>query len=476
MSKVRTRFAPSPTGFIHVGNLYSAYLSYAYARANKGSFLLRIEDTDQSRQVEGAVETIYQMMNWFGINFDEGPRESGSFGPYVQSKRLDLYRRCAQQLVDQDKAYYCFCSSDRLEKVRERMKKGGKPPMYDRHCREIPKEEAKERIEKGEEAVIRMKIPDDQEIIVNDLVRGNIKFDSNLIDDQILLKSDGFPTYHLAVVVDDHLMKISHVVRGEDWLPSFPKHKLLYQYFGWEMPQFFHNPLFRNPDGSKMGKRQGDTSVSWYHDEGFLPEALKNYMSLIGWSHPEEKEIFSEKEFLKYFDLKDVQPVAPVFDIEKLEWMNGVYIRRKSDSDLVKDLRPFLTKMSNDQIKQAVPLIKDRIKRLSEVKDMLEFVWTYPEYSLDLLTPKDLTKDIAVNMLEMVGEVIKNRGVDKTKALQNEFMTLIKDNSWNTGNFFMVLRVAVCAKKVTPPILPALKLIGQEETLRRLNMAVQKLK
>ncbi len=475
MSDVRTRFAPSPTGYVHVGNLYGAYLGYAYAQANKGKFILRIEDTDQSREVKGAIEAIYRSLDWTGIEVDEGPREGGPYAPYIQSQRLDLYQDYAEELIKKEKAYYCFCAPERLKEVRQQQKRANRPPMYDRHCRDISSAEAKKRINAGEKAVVRMKIPLDETIVVKDLVRGEIKFDSNLIDDQILLKTDGFPTYHLAVVVDDHLMKISHVVRGEEWLSSFPKHKLLYQYFGWEMPYFFHNPLFRNPDKSKMSKRQGDVSVSWYRDEGFLPEALKNYLSLMGWSHPDEKEIFKEKEFFAHFDLKDVAPVAPVFDIQKLEWMNGVYIRNQSDTELIENLKPFLPEMTEDEIEMAVPLIKDRIKRLSETKDMLEFVWTYPEYSSDLLTPKKLSKTEAQEMLEGIKEVIENRGVDKTETLQNGLTALIKDNNWNTGNFFMVFRVAICAKKVTPPILPSLQLIGRKETLRRIDAAISKL-
>jgi glutamyl-tRNA synthetase len=474
MRKVRTRFAPSPTGFVHVGNLYGAYLSYAFARVNRGKFILRIEDTDQSREVEGAIEAVYKALKWVEIEVDEGPRQGGPYAPYIQSQRLDLYQKYAQELIDKGKAYYCFCPPERLEKVRQEQKKAGKPPMYNQHCRGLSIEDSKKRVKNGEKAVIRMKIPENQTIVVEDLVRGRIKFDSNLIDDQILLKANGFPTYHLAVVVDDHLMQISHVVRGEEWLPSFPKHKLLYQYLGWEMPQFFHNPLFRNPDGSKMSKRQGDVTVSWYRDQGFLPEALKNYMSLMGWSHPDEKEIFSEKEFIKHFDLKDVDPVSPVFDIEKLEWMNGVYIRNKSNKELAKDLIPYLPELSEGEIKQAVPLIKDRIKRLSEAKELLEFVWACPPFKPNTLMPKNLEKDKAIKMLKAARKLIEEIGIDNVDKLQKKIKEEIKNNGWKTGDFFMVLRVAVCAKKITPPILPALKLIGKEEALQRLDLAIKK--
>ncbi len=475
MAKIRTRFAPSPTGFVHVGNLYGAYLGYAHAKANQGKFILRIEDTDQKRGVEGAIGAIYKALNWFGIKIDEGPRQGGRHQPYIQSKRLHLYQNYAEKLIAKNKAYYCFCSPERLRDVRRQQKNSGKPPMYDRRCRDINLTEAQKRIDQGEKAVIRMKVPKDKTIIVNDLVRGSIKFDSNLIDDQVLLKSDGYPTYHLAVVVDDHLMNITHVVRGEEWLPSFPKHKLLYQYLEWKMPEFFHNPLFRNPDGSKMSKRQGDISVSWYRDQGFLPEALKNYISLMGWSHPDQKEIFSEEEFFKHFDLKDVDPVAPIFDLEKLEWMNGVYIRQKPDAELAELLRQFLPKMSVDEIKMAVPLIKDRIKRLSEAKDMLEFVWHCSDLRCQTMLQNKIDQTQAKLMLVSARRLINQIGIIDTEKLQKEMIAKIKAEGWKTGDFFMVLRVAVCSKRITPPILPALKLIGKEETLRRIDLAVERL-
>jgi glutamyl-tRNA synthetase len=468
MSNVRTRFAPSPTGEIHIGSVYSALLDYAFAKKHGGQVFLRIEDTDRDRYVEGAVNTIISGLEWVGIKFDDEP--------ILQSDRLDIYQKHAEELLSQGKAYYCFCSKERLERIRQKQKQAGQPPMYDRHCRDIPIKEAKKRIADGETAVIRMKIPDDQTIRVNDLIRGEVKFDSNLIDDQVLLKSDGYPTYHLAVVVDDHLMKISHVVRGQEWLPSSPKHILLYQYFDWQIPEILHTPVLLDPEGGKLSKRSGHTSLSWYRDQGFLPEAILNFLGQLGWTHPKEKEIFSMDEFIKVFDLKDVAPVAPVFDIQKLEWMNGVYIRNKSDSELAKLLSDYLPEMTGNQLSQAVPLIKDRIKRLSDAKDMLEFIWIYPEYSPDLLTPKKLNKDEARKMLEGIKEVIKKKGIDKTETLQDDLMALIKDNNWNTGNFFMVFRVAVCAKKVTPPILPSLKLIGRKETLRRIDAAIAKLK
>jgi len=467
MSQVRTRFAPSPTGEIHIGSVYSALLDYAFAKKHGGKVFLRIEDTDQDRYVEGAVKSIISGLEWVGIKFDDEP--------ILQSDRLDIYQKHAEELLSQGKAYYCFCSKERLEKIRQKQKQAGQPPMYDRHCRDIPPEEAKKRIADGETAVIRMKIPDDQTIRVNDLIRGEVKFDSNLIDDQILLKSDGYPTYHLAVVVDDHLMKISHVVRGQEWLPSSPKHVLLYHYFDWELPEILHTPVLLDPQGGKLSKRSGHTSLSWYRDQGFLPEAILNFLGQLGWTHPKEKEIFSMDEFIKVFDLKDVSPVAPVFDIDKLEWMNGQYIRKKSDKQLADELEPFLPKLSKEQIKKAVPLIKDRIKRLSESKELLEFVWHYLEYDSDLLLPKGISAEQSKKMLVFVRDLIESKGISDEDLLQNKIMEMIEKEGWKTGNFFMVFRVAVCAKVVTPPILPALKLIGKNEVLKRLEASINKL-
>lgn len=473
--KVRTRFAPSPTGSVHVGNVYGAMLDYAFAKKNGGGFILRIEDTDQKRKVKGAEEKIYRGLRWVGIEPDESPKHGGSFGPYRQSERLDIYKKYAQQLVDQGDAYYCFCTSERLKKLREEQKKKRQSPRYDRYCRELSKDQVNKKIAAGEKHVIRMKIPDNKKIVVNDLIRGEVIFESSLQDDQVLLKADGFPTYHLAVVVDDHLMEISHIVRGEEWLSSAPKHVLLYDYFGWEMPLVVHTANLRNPDRSKMSKRHGHTSLDWYIEQGFLPEAILNYFGLLGWSHPEEKELFSLGEFIKLFDLKDLSPIGPVFDIKKLEWINGLYIRQKKDDDLVKNLKPFLPKMSEGQILKIIPLIKERIKKLSEATVMLEFIWTQVDYQKDLLTPGETTADLSLEMLRSARKVVEQTGVNKTEELKQKFLSLIKENSWSTGKFFMVFRVAICGKKITPPIVESLPFLTKKEVLDRIDLAVNKL-
>ncbi len=283
---VRTRIAPSPTGFPHIGTIFQALFDYVYARQHQGQFIIRLEDTDQSRLVPEAEEAIYQALSWVGLTPDEGPIYGGEFGPYRQSERLDVYRTYAEKLIDQGQAYYCFCSPERLATVRQEQQKKGLPPMYDRHCRDLDPEIAKKRA-LSETYVIRLKVPPHETISFIDLARGEISFDSNTVDDQVLLKSDGFPTYHLAVVVDDHLMGITQIVRGEEWISSTPKHVLLYRYFNWEMPAIIHTPLLRNPDHSKLSKRHSHTAVTWYREQGYLPEAVVNFLSSRVWNHPD---------------------------------------------------------------------------------------------------------------------------------------------------------------------------------------------
>ncbi len=331
---VRTRIAPSPTGDdLHVGNLYTAYLNWAFAKHTGGKFIVRIEDTDRTRLVAGSEEKILKTLGDFGIVADESIAVDGEYGPYRQSDRLEIYKKHAQILIDSGAAYYCTCTSERLEQVREEQKKNKQLPRYDRYCVDRQTEVKKE-IESGVPFVIRLAVPKDENISFIDVIRGEITISSNELDDQVLLKSDGFPTYHLAVVVDDHLMKISHIIRAEEWIASTPKHILLYRAFGWELPVFAHVPILRNPDKSKLSKRKNPVWASWYLEQGFLPEAMLNYFALMGWSHPEGKEIFTVEEFQTVFDIKDMKAVGPVFDVVKLEWMNGEYIRAMDPNKL----------------------------------------------------------------------------------------------------------------------------------------------
>lgn len=470
---IRTRFAPSPTGFLHVGGIYSALIDYAFAKKNRGQFILRIEDTDQKRFVAGAEDKIYEWLAWVGINPDEGPKAGGSYGPYRQSERLEIYQKYARELVEAGHAYYCFCSVEKLEESRVQQQKSGKPPMYDRCCRHFDRKEAEKRIATGEKYVIRMKIPDNEKIIVDDLLRGEVIFESQTIDDQVLIKSDGYPTYHLAVVVDDHLMEVTHVVRGEEWLSSAPKHVLLYRYFGWQPPVFVHTAVIRNPDKSKLSKRQGHTAVSWYIENGYLPEALINFLCLLGWSHPEGEDVFSIDEFIKNFDPKDLSPVGPVFNLEKLNWLNGVYIRQKTDEELMILLKPFWPKgISSDLAKKTLPLVKERLVRLSDYPTLADFFLVEPEVDKKLLLDRG-GKDTAtiVEEFKLGIEKLKSEKGWTAEALEKVYRNLAADRGYHIGKFFMATRIAITGKTATPPLFATMEVLGREKTIARLRKA-----
>ena len=326
---VKVRFAPSPTGYLHIGGLRTALYNYLFAKNNHGKMLLRIEDTDQSRLVEGAIEGLIHSMNWAEIYHDEGPfieegqiKQKGDNGPYIQSQRLEIYNQYIKQLLDNGWAYHCFCSKERLDELREEQSRKGQTPKYDGHCRDLTKEKVQEKIEAGMEYVIRLKLPENRLVAFDDIVRGHIVVNTEDLDDQVLIKSDGYPTYHFAVIVDDHLMGITHVIRGEEWLPSTPKHVLLYEAFGWEAPKFVHLPNILNRDRKKLSKRHGDVAVEDFIRKGYLPEALINFIALLGWSPGIDQEIFSMDELIELFDLKRVNKSGAIFDINKLNWMN----------------------------------------------------------------------------------------------------------------------------------------------------------
>lgn len=458
---VRTRIAPSPTGFPHIGTIYQALFDFAFAKRFGGKFIVRIEDTDRNRLVAEAEKKIFEALDWFGLTEDESSRKEGKFGPYRQSERLTIYKKHALQLVEKGNAYFCFCSKERLEEVRKLMQAQGKIPMYDKHCRNLKDQISK--IKKGEQYVIRLKVPENQEIAVSDGIRGEIIFDSNTVDDQVLLKSDGFPTYHLAVVVDDHLMEITHAVRGEEWISSYPKHHLLYKYFGWKMPMYFHTPLLRNPDKSKLSKRQGHTEVDWYRKQGFLPEAMLNFLALLGWTHPQQKEEFGFGEFIKLFDLKDIKPVAPIFDLTKLEWLNGTHIRKIENSRLKSQIYEFLAKKYDKKIiENTIPLIKDRIKKFADYLFLCEFFFSKPEtYEVDLKQKKELLKKIHDELVRLDDW--------KPEKIGDSMVKLSDKLKIKHGEFFMILRVAITGKKISPPLNESMEILGKEECLERLK-------
>jgi glutamyl-tRNA synthetase len=399
-SEIRTRIAPSPTGDdIHIGNLYTALINYTVAAQHHGAFIIRIEDTDRTRYRVGSEVKILSSLKDFGLKYSEGPDIGGPFAPYRQSERLPVYKKYAEKLVEKGSAYYCFCTRDRLEKLREDQVKKKMTPRYDKHCL-LEVTDTKTRQADGEPYVIRLNVEPDKEIIFHDVIRGQITINSNEVDDQVLLKSDGYPTYHLGVVVDDHLMQISHIIRAEEWISSTPKHVLLYQSFGWELPVFAHVPILRNPDKSKLSKRKNPVWASWYLEEGFIAGAVLNYLALLGWSHPEEKEIFSIDEFMKQFKLEDINPVGPVFDITKLRWMNQQYIQNFSDEDLIRRIHSFYSdqKFNEVLLSKLMPLVKTRMETL---KDFLPLTRHFFE-ELHLTPRNDKEREIAASLLKQM--------------------------------------------------------------------------
>ncbi len=460
---VRARIAPSPTGFPHIGTIFQALINYAFAKNADGQFIVRIEDTDRTRYVEGAEDAIFQALEWFGITPDESPRHDGKYGPYRQSEKLDRYKERAEWLVGQSKAYYCFCTAEELDQMRKEQQKAGKPPMYNGKCRELDPKEAKKKAQ-NEPHVIRMKIISTEATLnINDDIRGVISFEKNLIDDQVILKSDGYPTYHLGVVVDDYDMKITHVIRGEEWISSTPKHVLLRQYFGWDKEplSFLHTPLLRNPDGSKLSKRNNHAAVSWYKEKGFLAEAILNYLANLVFNHP-KGEIYSLEEFIKSFgDRKKMHSVGARFDLAKLEWMNGEYIRRMEKSKLKTQIYEFFNKKYPEElIEKIIPLVQERIKTLLEFETMAKFFFERPvsyEKEIGLSQKKQMQE-----FFEPVVQWNHDELLQRSRQFAEEKKLSFKD-------FAMDMRIILTGSKIGPPLFESIEILGKEETLERLK-------
>ena len=461
MRLIRTRIAPSPTGLdLHIGNAYTALINYVFAKKHKGQFIIRIEDTDRARFVEGSEKRILKSLDWLGIPHDEGPDIGGPYTPYRQSERLPLYKKYAEELVEKGHAYYCFCTQERLEQMRKIQVQEHKPPMYDGLCKTIPPVEAKKRKENGEECVIRLNVPDAGVTAFHDCIRGDISFENALIDDQVLLKSDGFPTYHLGVVVDDYLMEITHIIRGEEWISSTPKHILLYTYLGWELPEFAHVSVLRNPDKSKLSKRKNPVWVGDYRKKGYLPEVLKNYLAHMAWSHPGGKELFSVEDMMKVFQIEDVQTTAPVFDQEKLRWMNGEYLKIIKNSDLGIMIYEFYKKKYNpEMIEKIIPLVKERMKTLGEFESLAGFFFQ---------RPKEFERPLKVSPLKVGQEALKTCDWNHD-AMEKEIREASEKAGLKAKDVFMELRVAVTGKTVGPPLLESLEILGKKEVLSRLS-------
>ncbi len=489
-SRIRVRFAPSPTGDLHIGGVRTALFTWLFARQHDGDFILRIEDTDQRRLDTTSVDTITSALTWFGLNWDEGPGIGGPAGPYFQSERLAFYREHADWLIDHGHAYECFCSSERLAALREQQQSEKKPTGYDRRCRNLSKEERDAFREQGISPVVRLKVPLDGETVGNDLLRGAISFENSRLEDAVLLKSDGFPTYHLAVVVDDHLMGISHATRGEEWIPSFPLHVLLYQAFGWDMPVFVHLPVILRPDGKgKLSKRDGDASALAYRDHGYLPEAVTNYLALLGWSYNDRDEIFSVPELIEKFRLEDVASSPARYDFDKLNWMNQYYINHVIDLDeLTRRCLPLLSEAgligdapegspAYEHARDAIELVKDKMKLLTEAPELTSFFFTEPDdYDLDLLIPRKTEPDQVLSALEESRRVIAETGVADEAALEERLRHLGEELDLKAGQLFMPIRVAVSGRRVSPGLFETLRVVGTERTLERLDLAIEKLK
>ena len=469
---VRVRFAPSPTGALHPGSARTVLFNFLFARKNQGSFILRIEDTDRSRYDPSSLESILSGIRWLGLGWDEGPDIGGEYGPYFQSDRLDLYHERVQQLIDAGHAYPCFCTPQRLDELREAQRREGRPTRYDRHCIDLPDTEVKSRVEAGEVPVIRMKVPDGK-TVVHDLVRGDSTFDNSSQDDQVLLKSDGFPTYHLASVVDDHEMLISHVIRGDEWLASSPKHVVLYRMFGWEPPVFVHLPVVLGPDKSKLSKRHGAASVLEFQAMGYLPEAMVNFLAFLGWSPGTGEEFFNLEELVAAFELEKIQDSPAVFDQAKLDSVNGHHIRALAPAEFATRLAPFVPDLSQDLLFAAAPLVQERIQRLTEAPGLLNFLVHRPAQLPEDLVPKKQDVGGTIAVLQDLRHLFETAEVGE--SMEAALRALAETRGWKAGELFMTLRIAVTGSPVTPPLLPSMRLLGRTECLVRLDHAIGQL-
>ncbi len=521
----RTRFAPSPTGFLHVGGLRTALFNYLYARKHSGQFLLRIEDTDQKRYVEGAMENLLSTLEQVGLEYDEGPHKDGPHAPYIQSERTDLYRKYADELIEKGAAYHCFCTSERLDEMRKKQAELKKAPMYDRACLKLSAEEVQSQKDAGEPFVIRQKIPHGEKLRFKDLIRGTVVFETATLDDQVLMKSDNFPTYHLANVIDDHLMEISHVIRGEEWLPSTPKHIMLYKAFGWDTPEFAHIPLLLNKDKSKLSKRQGDVSVESYLEKGYRIEALINFIALLGW-HPgkgEEQEIYTMEELIKRFDLEQVHKAGAIFDIEKLDWFNyrwGKEIHHKELEKIAKEIDPSATIELNHRkepiytfsseekeqefskrrgeilltecekhlqpewlqnkellLKALISVEEKILKTPSETPDNIACFFTFKAPDKTLILNEKMKVDEATaktGLTESLSALKEFEQFDSITKLTEHLLALVQKLGLKNGQVLWPLRVALTGEQYSPGTFEMLWALGKEESLKRIEETIQK--
>ena len=481
MSKVRTRFAPSPTGRMQVGNLSTALYAYLIAKHEDGSFMLRIEDTDQERFVEGALDIIYRTLAKTGLVHDEGPDKDGGYGPYVQSERnaQGIYLKYAKQLIEQGDAYYCFCTKERLESLKSSV--GEKEiAMYDKHCLHLSKEEIEEKLANGEPYVIRFNMPTEGTTTFQDDIYGAITVPNNELDDLILIKSDGYPTYNFANVVDDHLMGITHVVRGNEYLSSSPKYNRIYEAFGWEIPTYVHCPLITNEEHKKLSKRSGHSSYEDLVEQGFLTEAIVNYVALLGWCPEDNREIFSLEELVKVFDYHHMSKSPAVFDIQKLRWMNGEYMKAMDDDKFYEMALPYLKQVITKDLdlRKIAGMVKTRIEVLPDIADLIDFFEAVPEYDIAMYTHKKMktNPEISLEVLEKILPVLEGTEDYSNDAMYELLCGFAKENGYKNGQILWPIRTALSGKQMTPAgATEILEILGKEESIRRIKAAIEKL-
>lgn len=484
---VRTRMAPSPTGEFHIGSLRTLIYNYALAKKNNGKFILRIEDTDQKRYVDGAEKRIYESIRAYGLDWDEGPLVGGEFGPYTQSERLNIYKEYIQRLLENNKAYYCFCTPERLQELRDQASKDNRVFKYDKTCSNLSEAAVKSKIEAGESFTIRMNVPEDEVVEYEDLVLGKVSFPSKDIDDQILMKSDGFPTYHFAVVVDDYLMKVTHVLRGCEWVPSTPKHILLYKFFGFEVPKFGHTSNLKFLGSSKkMSKRDGTTNSYEFLRQGYLPEAVLNHLMLLGWNSKTDKEVYSLEEFINEFDLSGLHKTDLVtFTFDKLNWFNNYYLQKLTPEEFSSRIKYWSQKFnmpcnitlledrfSQDEVLKIVSLAKERLNVFSEFDETINYFLSAP--TLDSISIGKYSND-PKKVLEFFKNTIEQIDDFSISNLDSVLHQRVKENNYSMKEFFMTLRISITGLSVTPPIIDIVEILGKDEVIFRLDNALKTL-
>lgn len=492
---IKTRFAPSPTGFLHVGNLRTVLYAYLFARKNDGIFMVRVEDTDRTRFVDGAIESMISSLKWGGFTIDEGVDmgengkiiQKGNYGPYIQSERLDIYKKEVQKLLDSGHAYYAFDTKEELDEMRKLQELNKLPTIYDRDTMRnqftLGEEETKKRLDAGDMYIIRLKVPKEGSTTFDDLVRGKIEFENKLIDDQVLVKADGFPTYHLASVVDDHYMEITHVIRGEEWLPSTPKHIMLYEAFGWKVPVFAHLSLIVNEKKAKLSKRHGDVFAEDFKEKGYLPEAMINFLAFLGWNPGDEREVFNLSELEQEFDFEKVSKSPAVFNREKLNWYNREYIKNSDSTKLAKICKPFFVNQGLEErvtgdverLKNIVALEQGRATTLLELVDNVSFIFAEDlEYNAGLLVWKKSTREDAKEKLQAMHEYLNGVGEEdwQTQKLNDDTISWIAEQGWNNGDVLWPTRVALSGQKNSPSPFEIAGVLGKEKTLKRIQKAI----